>query len=661
MRAQDIETLISVGRPEIAADGSFAVFASSRPDIAANRAVGQLWRVDLPDGAPRRLTRGVADGSPKLSPDDSRIAFVRADAKGKAQVHVVAAGGGEPVQATDATLGVEDFAWSPDGATIAYLARVPEKGRYGSVEGLDAAAEAPRHITGIRWHANGLGYIGDRPAHVFVIAAPEPDSEPFYEPAAAVRPDDATPPKQIVVAAEARALTEGAASHGGLAFTADGREVLTVPDDIEADRRDLRNRLLAISVDGSGERELLSADAGLSLSGLDVADDGTIALLANEVGDGVDFVAPAVGLWLLEEGGPVRITDAETIDLGEAGSHITAVGDGFLVQDRTRGRMRLIRVGRDGALSEVLSGDVEVTGHAAAGDHVVAAVVRPDSFGELVLVEAGAARTLTAFGAPAAASGIALPRELTVAGRDGYPVHGWIAAPEGEGPFPVILQIHGGPFASYGVHLFDETQVLVDAGYAVVYSNPRGSAGYGRAHGRSIRQQMGTVDFADVIDFLDGAIADDARLDGERVGVMGGSYGGYLTAWVIAHDHRFAGAIVERGFLEPLSFQGTSDIGSFFGDEYVGISADDIARQSPMAVVGQVKTPTLVMHSELDFRCPLEQATRYYSALKRQGTEAELLVFPGENHELTRSGRPRHRIERFDAVLDWWRRHLPVD
>ncbi|MDF2555046.1 MAG: dipeptidyl aminopeptidase/acylaminoacyl-peptidase [Microbacterium sp.] len=661
MRAQDIETLVYVGRPEIAADGSFAVFATSRPDIAANRAVGQLWRVDLPDGAPRRLTRGVADGSPKLSPDDSRIAFTRADAKGKPQVHVVAAGGGEPVQATDATLGVEDFAWSPDGATIAYLARVPEKGRYGSVEGLDAAAEAPRHITGIRWHANGLGYIGDRPAHVFVIAAPEPDSEPFYEPAAAVRADDATPPKKTLVAAEARALTEGATSHGGLAFTADGREVLTVPDDIEADRRDLRNRLVAIAVDGSGERELLSADAGLSLSALDVADDGTIALLANEVGDGVDFVAPAVGLWLLEESGPVRITDAETIDLGEAGSHITAVGDGFLVQDRKRGRVRLVRVSRDGALSEVLGGDVEVTGHAAGGDHVVAAVARPDSFGELVLVEDGSARSLTSFGAPAAASGIVLPRELTVTGRDGYPVHGWIAAPDGEGPFPVILQIHGGPFASYGVHLFDETQVLVDAGYAVVYSNPRGSAGYGRAHGRSIRQQMGTVDFADVLDFLDGAIADDARLDGERVGVMGGSYGGYLTAWVIANDHRFAGAIVERGFLEPLSFQGTSDIGSFFGDEYVGISADDIARQSPMAVVSQVTTPTLVMHSELDFRCPLEQATRYYAALKRQGTEAELLVFPGENHELTRSGQPRHRIERFDAVLDWWHRHLPVD
>ncbi|MBW9108704.1 S9 family peptidase [Microbacterium trichothecenolyticum] len=658
MKAHDIETLVSVGRPEIAADGSFAVFATSRPDLAANRNVGQVWRVELPEGTPRRLTRGTADGSPKLSPDSTRVAFVRGDAKGKPQVHVVAAAGGEPVQATDAVLGVEDFAWSPDGASIAFLARVPEKGRYGSVEGLDAAAEAPRHITGVRWHANGLGYIGDRPAHVFVITVPEVDAEPFYEPAAAVRPDDETPPKKTLVAAEARQLTDGPASHGGVVFTADGTEVLTVPDEIEPDRRDLRDRIIALAVDGSGQREVLGVDAGIAIYEAVVAADGTIALLAHEVGDGVDFIAPGVGLWLVEDGTARRVTDADALNLGEG--HLRVDGDGFLAQDAARGRVRLVRLSRDGAVAEVLGGDVEVSGHATGGGLVVAAASQPDSFGELVLIEQGAARTLTAFGARAAASGVVLPREVTVAGRDGYPVHGWVAVPEGEGPFPVVLQIHGGPFAAYGVHLFDETQVLVDAGYAVVYSNPRGSAGYGRAHGRSIRQQMGTVDFADVIDFLEGAIADDPRLDGDRVGVQGGSYGGYLTAWIIAHDHRFAGAIVERGFLEPLSFQGTSDIGSFFGDEYVGISADDIARQSPMAVVGQVTTPTLVMHSELDFRCPLEQATRYYSALKRQGTEAELLVFPGENHELTRSGQPRHRVERFDAVLDWWSRHLPV-
>jgi dipeptidyl aminopeptidase/acylaminoacyl peptidase len=656
----DIERLLSVGRPALSSEGAFAVFSVTRPHLEANRTVGQLWRVDLDRGAPpRRLTRGVFDTSPALSPDDERLAFLRPDGRKRAQVFLMPAVGGEPVQVTDAPLGVGEFVWEGEGRRIVYTARVPEPGRYGTVEGLDAAAEAPRRVTGVRWNANGLGYTADRPAQIFVIAAPEPDSEPFYEPAPTVRSEGEEPPSRRIVATEPRQLTSGSESWSALAISGD--EVLAVPDRIEPDRRDLRTPVVGHRLDGAGSREVLSRDGGLWVSDLAVADDGAIAALAADVGaDGVDFVAPGVGLWALEATGPRPLTDPETIDLGEVGSHITTLGTDFLVQDRRRGRVRLVRVSRDGALIEVLGDDVEVVGHAAAGDVVVAAVATPWSFGELILIRDGESRTLTAFGAAIAAAGTVMPRELTVSGRDGYPVHGWVARPEGEGPFPVILQIHGGPYASYGVHLFDETQVLVDAGYAVVYANPRGSAGYGRSHGRAIRQAMGTVDHHDVIDFLDGAIAGDETLDAARVGIMGGSYGGYLTAWIIAHDHRFAGAIVERGFLDPVSFQGTSDIGSFFGDEYVGIDPDLIAGQSPLAVAAEVRTPTLVMHAELDYRCPLEQATRYYTALKRAGVPAEMLIFPGEDHELTRSGQPRHRVERFDAVLEWWSRFLPV-
>ncbi|WP_322409182.1 S9 family peptidase [Microbacterium invictum] len=658
MSPTDIQKLLGVGRPALSSDGEFVVFSVSRPDVPANRTVGQLWRIDLPDGAPRRMTRGVLDTSPVLSPDDTRLAFLRPDAKGRAQAFVVAAGGGDPVQATDAPLGVGEVVWTADGRSLAYTARMPEQGRYGTVEGLDAAAEAPRRITGIRWNANGLGYLADRPAQIFVIPAPEVDSEPFYEPAPAVQGGDQAPTRRAV-AATARALTEGELSWSTLAIA--GEEVLAVPDRIETDRRDLRTPVVAHRLDGAGRRDVLGTDANLSVSGLAVADDGTVVALASDVGaTGTDFVAPGTALYVIGEGEARILTDPETVDLGEVGSHVTPAGDAFLVQDRRRGRVRLVRVSRDGSATEVVGGDREVLGHAASGSVVVAAVATPESFGELVLAGPGEPRVLTAFGASAAATGIVTPRELTVRGRDGYPVHGWVARPDGDGPFPVVLQIHGGPYASYGIHLFDETQVLVDAGYAVVYCNPRGSAGYGRAHGRAIRQAMGTVDHHDVIDFLDGALESDAALDSGRLGIMGGSYGGYLTAWIIAHDHRFRAAIVERGFLEPISFQGTSDIGSFFGDEYVGADRELIAAQSPMEVAGQVRTPTLVMHAEADHRCPLEQATRYYSALTRAGVPSEMLVFPGENHELTRSGQPRHRVERFDAVIEWWARHLPV-
>lgn len=659
MRPVDIASLTSVGRPSIAPDGSFTVFATSRPDLGADRNVGQIWRIDLPDGAPRRLTRGVSDSSPQVSPDGERVAFVRADADGTSQIFVIPASGGEPVQATEARGGVGSFAWSPDGGRIAFTARVLEQGRYGTVEGRSAEAESPRRITGIRWQANGLGYIADRPSHLFIIDVPDTGAEPFYAPAPTATGEAGTAPR---VAAEATALTTGAVSHHGVVFTADGTHVLTVVDEIEDHRRDLRTPLVAVAVDGSATIEVLSRGAGYSIDDVSVAHDGTIAVLASRPGEsGIDFIAPDVALYVLEgpltAPAPRALTDPDTVDLGEVGSHITPLGDDYLVQNRTRGRVELLRVTRDGSVHALVDGDIEVGGHAAAWERVVFSHATPRSLGELSLLGAG---PLTTFGEAAAAHVLARPEEREIVARDGYPVHGWVAVPAGEGPFPVILQIHGGPYASYGIHLFDETQVLVDAGYAVVYCNPRGSAGYGRAHGRSIRGAMGTVDMADVLDFLDGVVDDDARLDGARVGIQGGSYGGYLTAWTIAHDHRFAGAIVERGFLDPVSFQGTSDIGSFFGDEYVGTEPDDMARQSPMAVVRSVRTPTLVMHSELDFRCPLEQATRYYAALKRQGTEAEMLIFPGENHELTRSGRPRHRVERFDAVLEWWSRHLPV-
>lgn len=659
MRAYDIEKLVSVGRPTISRDGSFAVYATSRPSVEANRSVGRLFRAELGSGETRPLTRGVADSSPRLSPDDTRVGFIRGDAKDKPQLWIVEAGGGEPVQVTDAPLGIRSFAWAPDGSRLAFTAPVPEHGRYGTVEGLDASSEAPRHITGVRWHANGAGYIGDRPAHLFLVAAPDLAAEPSVAPAPAVRPEGETPPRRAVVQDEAVQLTRGSASYAGAVFTADGAEILTVPDEIERAVRDLRTPLVAVRVDGGEVREVLSRDAGLSISEVAVAPDGMIALRASELGESpVDFVAASDALWILDAGGPRRLTDPETSDLGEVGSHITAVGDDFLVQNRTRGRVELLRVSRTGAIESVLDGDVEVNGHAASdGGAIVASVAYPHSFGELVDLAGG---VVTDLGSALRDTGLAAPQEIEISARDGYPVHGWVAKPEGEGPFPVILQIHGGPYAQYGIHPFDETQILVDAGYAVAYCNPRGSAGYGRAHGRSIRQAMGTLDYTDIMDFFDGVLAADGALDAGRVGVMGGSYGGYMTAWVIAHDHRFAGAIVERGFLDPVSFQGTSDIGSFFGDEYVGLHADDMARQSPLDVVGQVTTPTLVLHSELDFRCPLEQATRYYSALKRQGTDAEMLIFPGEDHELTRGGQPRHRVERFAAVLDWWNRRLPV-
>jgi len=228
----------------------------------------------------------------------------------------------------------------------------------------------------------------------------------------------------------------------------------------------------------------------------------------------------------------------------------------------------------------------------------------------------------------------------------------------------VLLDVHGGPFTQYGWHVYDEAQVLAGAGYAVVLVNPRGSAGYGQEHGSCIAHALGQRDAADLLDYLDSVLTDpELALDADRVGVMGGSYGGYMTAWLTAHARsadRFAAAVVERGFLDPASFAGTSDIGWFFGDALVGDNAEQVRAQSPMAGLDRVRTPTLVIHSERDYRCPLEQGQRYFAGLMSRGIPAQLLVFPGEGHGLTRTGQPRHRRQRFDHVLRWWAEHLPT-
>jgi len=663
MIANDVSLLTAVSRPTVHPDGSRAVVAVSHPDLDADAYVGQLWAVPLASGfAPTRLTRGRLDSAPQFSPDGRLLAFVRDTGEGPAQLHVVSATGGESVRVSDQKLGIGSYRWSPDSTRLAFTARVPEHGRYGTVDDLGAAAEPPRRFTTLRYRSNGIGYTTDRYAHVFIVDAPDPTAEPSYRSAP-------SPDKQSTEAGypAARQLTTGPFEHGPIAFSPDGNTIAVVAARHDSRDGDLATDVFALALgqDAGEPQQLTASDVALGIGSIEWAPDGTVYALGTELGASRrDFVGRGTSLWALggAAGLPARrLTDPAIHDLGEVGSHITVADGGVLVQNRARGRVELLRIGADGGVSIAVGGDIAVTGHDAVGDTIITSFTSPRSEGELGIVEDGRMRQLTDFSAALAERGIAPAIEFTLAARDGHTVHGWVLEPEGDGPHPVLLNIHGGPFAQYGVSFFDEAQVYVAAGYAVVMCNPRGAAGYGEKHARAIRQRMGTVDLTDVLDFLEGAIARRPLLDGTRVGIMGGSYGGYLTAWAIAHDHRFAAAIVERGYLDPEQFVGTSDIGSFFTDEYAGIDPELLAAQSPQAVAGRVSTPTLVVHSADDLRCPLAQGERYYAALARNGVPTELLVFPGENHELTRSGRPRHRVQRFRAILDWWARYLPTE
>ena len=361
-------------------------------------------------------------------------------------------------------------------------------------------------------------------------------------------------------------------------------------------------------------------------------------------------------------GDAAALTDPEMMDVACPGGRIELRGPaGAMVLNNAQGTVELLELHADGDHALLVHGDRVVTGAAWAGGSMLVSFSDGSTAGDLAVLDGGQLRLLTDFSAALRVqSDVVVPQELTFPSADGYPVHGWLVRPAGKGPHPVLLSIHGGPFAQYTVALHDEAQVYAGAGYAVLMCNPRGSAGYGRDHGLAVKGAMGTLDMQDVLGFLEGALDKVPALDAGRLGIMGGSYGGYLTALTIASDHRFSAAIVERGFLDPVSFEGSADIGWYFGTEYMGRSRAAVASQSPMEHVDRVRTPALVIHSEDDLRCPVEQGQRYFTALKRNGVPTELLLFPGEDHELSRSGTPHHRRLRFEHILRWWSRFLPT-
>jgi dipeptidyl aminopeptidase/acylaminoacyl peptidase len=256
------------------------------------------------------------------------------------------------------------------------------------------------------------------------------------------------------------------------------------------------------------------------------------------------------------------------------------------------------------------------------------------------------------------------PEEIQAVSADGTRVQAWAIRPAtASSKVPCLLNVHGGPKAQYGNSFFDEFQVYAGAGYAVVYGNPRGSDGYSEDHASVIRGAWGGKDWEDVTAIAD-AIGRLPFVDQANVGVMGGSYGGYMTSWAVGHTGRFRAACSERAVNNLYSMVGTSDIGFSFQIEHVGAAPyedpDRFLRMSPVHYLKNIKTPLLIIHSENDIRCPIEQAEQLYVGLKLLRRPVEFWRFPEENHEMSRSGKPRHRLKRFQVILGWFDRWMPA-
>lgn len=704
MEPDDLSLIRLPGTPAITGDGGVLV-AVAVADPDDDRTASRIVRLTVDDAAARgparygdpaiAFTRGPADSDPVLAPDGRRVAFRRtarpgADGPdGQPQLYLMPVDGGEPWALTTHPLGAGVPTFSPDGRWLVHPAAVPEPGRYRTDPAVGPESEPARRVDRFAYRADDLGFVLDRYPQLFAVDLQAADRGPA---------DDRGDGQPTAV----RRLTDEPLGVRDPVVTPGSDAVLYVrPTGLD----ELTDEIAAIALPGPG-RPGVGRTVVRALGSASRPVPYAEGILYYGIGfRGTDLAARTTGLWWapaaakgLATGGtncdaPRRLTDEETVDLDPAAGRPAAVPGAVLVAALHRGTVSVRRVpfdpGVQGAAAGGPRGLNELTELAGSGrlvrsfavrDGLLAAVVAdPLSTGEVLVRRlppvagpdalstrtptGGSETVLSDFGADLrdrAAGGVRPVQEITATSTDGRPVHGFLVLPPGPGPHPVLLVVHGGPHAAYSPAFFDEAQVYAGAGYAVVLANPRGSAGYGQAHARAVLHRLGTVDAEDLLALLD-AVCGRPDCDADRVGVMGGSYGGFMTTWLLGHTRgRFVAGLSERAVNAWDSFAGSSDIGWWFTDVYVGPDRDRQWAASPLAAADSIDRPLLIMHSEQDWRCPVEQAQRLFVALRRRGVPVEMVLFPGEGHELSRSGRPRHRRQRFEIVLDWWRRHLPV-
>lgn len=649
--ADDLYNLQMASDSQISPDGGSVVFVKTRLDQEKNDYRSSLYLVSTGGGEEQRLTSTDSqDSHPRWSPDGKSIAFISTRSE-KPQIFLLPMRGGEAAQLTELDEGVSGFAWSPDGSSIAVVSK-------SESEKPDSGEDKPEsdvvHITSIRYKANGVpGFLDDKRNHIWCVSVPTGD---------------------------ARQITFGDFDDSTPSWTPGGNELVFASD--RSDHREYgRDKQIWVVNARGGEPRRVAGDDNDSFSAPVVNPDGTaVAFVGNR--DAISGGSKNTRIWRtpLSGDGLECLTD----DLDRSTSDSVAAdfsgksnpgliwienGNALLTQVSDQGNVHIYRVSGDGSVQPVLGGERRILDFSVAGDKIAFTVTDSLNPADVFIadLDGGNERQLTSINADFL-DGVQLstPESIRVQSHndDRWEVHGWIMRPPGaeaNAKYPMVLQIHGGPHGMYGNSFFHEFQTLAAAGYVVVYCNPRGSEGYGEEFCSCTRARWGEADMPDVMAIVDYAI-ENAPIDPNRLGVTGGSYGGYLTNWIIGHSDRFAAAITDRCVSDFYSMYGTSDIGfSFLEYEAGGTPWEQrelYIKHSPITYVEDMHTPLLIVHSEQDYRCPIEQAEQLFISLKRLGRTVEFVRFPNENHELSRSGQPKHRIQRIEFNLDWWQRYL---
>ncbi len=658
MRPDHIGALISIGDPRVAPGGDRIVYTEQQIEADQNRYVTAVWLTDLA-GSRRSLASDNVDASmARWSPDGTRIAFVQHertdDAPTTIELHDIAAG--TSVTVCTPREAPAELEWAPDGTRLAFVARDPDPAYYPAPGETRKAKDTPaRNITHFFSREDGEDFTFDRPTRVFVVAAAE--------------------------GAEPVVISDGVGTNA-MAWSPDSASIAFCAARHDNWDLDLATDVWVVSADGGPPRQL--TETRHSYTRLAWSPDGSQIAT---VWDPSPFDGPRHGrVAVLDASSGARRTLTEALDRNCAvfPAVRSPVWDGtehllFTYEDEGRVTLARVAVGateQAGDITPIVDGDRCVTGFDQCDGTLAVVIATPSSLPELHVRTTATGPELrcltdaTARFRAATGSEPALSMRFTARSSDGAEVECWAFQPEGDGPFPTLLNIHGGPFTQYGYKFFDEFQLQVGAGFAVVCCNPRGSSGYSEAWGRAVRWPecasdpgtgWGGIDYDDVLACVDTAMATFDWIDGDRLGTLGGSYGGYLTSWIIGHTQRFKAACSERSVNNLVTEEHNSDIATVFRD-YVGVSiVDDPApyvRASPVTYVREMHTPLLILHSEQDLRCPINQAEELFVALRLLGRTPEFWRFPGESHELSRSGAPKHRVQRTEIILDFFGRHL---